>query len=82
MLSNRSRSCQSACSTAECREKRRPRPFGSPRRNIGILLSQAQIVRQYERYNQSRDLDRPTQVLLGSILDTIEDPGQAEPVER
>jgi hypothetical protein len=49
---------------------------------FGILLSQTQVVRQYERYNQSRDLDRETQVLLGAILDTIEDSAQSEPVTR
>lgn len=39
---------------------------------FGILLSQAQIVEQYGRYNESRVLDQATQVLLGSVLDAIE----------
>lgn len=38
----------------------------------GILLTTGQIKRQYERYSQSRLLDRETQELLGSILDVIE----------
>lgn len=38
----------------------------------GILLSQSQIARQYERYNASAALDRSTQELLGSLLDTFE----------
>ena len=50
--------------------------------HYGVLLNQAQIDRQYDRYNQSRDLDRPTQVLLGAILDTLEEPRQAESATR
>lgn len=40
----------------------------------GILLTTAEISRQYERYNQSEHLDAPTQRILGLILDCIEAP--------
>jgi len=40
-----------------------------------LLLTTDQISRQYERYNASEHLDKPTQQLLGSILDTIERKG-------
>jgi hypothetical protein len=42
----------------------------------GILLSTQQILRQYDRYNQSEGLDPATQQILGSILDCIEAPTQ------
>jgi tetratricopeptide (TPR) repeat protein len=38
----------------------------------GIGLTQGQIALQYDRYNSSQSLDKPTQELLGSILDAIE----------
>lgn len=38
----------------------------------GLLLPDADIRRQYERYNQSGSQDLNTQHLLGTILDTIE----------
>lgn len=38
----------------------------------GVQLTSAEILRQYERYNQSETQDRPTQELLGNILDAIE----------
>jgi hypothetical protein len=38
----------------------------------GLLLTQSQIGRQYDRYNASAALDKPTQELLGSILDMLE----------
>ena len=41
-------------------------------RSRGLLLTQEQIARQYTRYNASQTLDKPTQELLGSILDAIE----------
>jgi hypothetical protein len=47
----------------------------------GILLTTGQILRQYERYNQSQNLDSATQQILGLILDCIEaptNPGQAK----
>ncbi len=40
----------------------------------GIQLTSDEIVRQYDRYNASRDLNEATQKVLGSILDTIEAP--------
>ena len=40
-------------------------------------LTQEQIARQYARYNSSQALDKPTQELLASILDTIEAPAIA-----
>lgn len=40
-----------------------------------LLLTTPQISRQYDRYNASEHLDRETQQLLGSILDTIERKG-------
>jgi hypothetical protein len=39
---------------------------------FGTLLTTGEIARQYERYNASETLDRPTQELLGAILDAIE----------
>lgn len=42
----------------------------------GLLLKQKEILRQYDIYNASESLDRETQQLLGSILDTIEVPSQ------
>jgi CheY-like chemotaxis protein len=38
----------------------------------GVLLTTAEIQRQYDRYNASRDLDKETQDVLGSLLDAIE----------
>lgn len=38
----------------------------------GILLTQQQILGQYERYNLSETLDKPTQDILGAVLDTLE----------
>jgi HEAT repeat protein len=48
----------------------------------GVLLSRDEIARQYGRYNESRELDRETQELLGSTLDAIENPRQAESPAR
>ncbi len=48
----------------------------------GILLTSGQIVRQYERYNQSETRDAPTQQILGSILDSIEAPTQPVQVKE
>jgi hypothetical protein len=39
---------------------------------FGVLLSAAEIRGQYDRYNQSESLDKPTQRVLGEILDCIE----------
>jgi hypothetical protein len=43
----------------------------------GILLTSRQILLQYDRYNQSRDLDSATQGILASILNCIEAPLKA-----
>lgn len=40
----------------------------------GILLRTDQILRQYERYNQSASLDAATQQVLAMVLDCIEAP--------
>ena len=41
---------------------------------FGVRLAPSEILEQYDRYNQSASLDKATQQLLGSILDTIEGP--------
>ncbi|MEE2642994.1 MAG: hypothetical protein VX768_20365 [Planctomycetota bacterium] len=46
-------------------------------RKRGILLTKADILEQYARYNRSETLDQQTQQVLGSILDVIEAPRQA-----
>ncbi|MBN1588303.1 MAG: hypothetical protein JW888_02190 [Pirellulales bacterium] len=38
----------------------------------GALLTSGQILQQYDRYNQSAAADRPTQEILGLILDCLE----------
>ncbi len=38
----------------------------------GILLTQQQILTQYERYNASETLDKETQAVLSGVLDAIE----------
>jgi hypothetical protein len=38
----------------------------------GPLLTTDEIQRQYDRYNASETLDKPTQALLASILDALE----------
>lgn len=38
----------------------------------GLLLTSAEVLRQYDRYNASETLDRPTQQVLATILDVIE----------
>jgi hypothetical protein len=44
----------------------------------GLLLTQPQILAQYDRYNASQTLDKPTQELLSKIIDTIEAPAAGE----
>lgn len=44
----------------------------------GILLSRGEILTQYDRYNQSATLDKDTQSVLGSLLDSIEAPSHAK----
>jgi hypothetical protein len=39
---------------------------------FGTLLTTAEIARQYDRYNASESLDKPTQDLLASMLDVME----------
>jgi len=56
--------------------------FRQSTQSSGILLTTGQIVRQYERYNQSEKLDQPTQQILGSILDCIEAPTQPARAEK
>lgn len=50
------------------------RAFTRSAQRHGILLTSAEIYRQYERYNQSADLDAETQKVLGALLDAIEAP--------
>ena len=40
----------------------------------GLMLHQADIDRQYDRYNASADADQATQEILGQLLDAIETP--------
>ncbi|MBI1904072.1 MAG: hypothetical protein HYS13_23470 [Planctomycetia bacterium] len=46
--------------------------FGKGVDRYGVLLTTVEIQRQYDRYNASRDLDKETQDVLGSLLDAIE----------
>ncbi len=43
---------------------------------FGVLLSAAEVRRQYDRYKQSGNQDADTQRVLSSILDSIEAPTQ------
>jgi hypothetical protein len=40
----------------------------------GILLTSAEILRQYDRYNASESLDRSSQQVLSAILNCLEAP--------
>ena len=44
----------------------------------GILLTKADILEQYKRYNKSEPLGEPTQKILGRLLDIIEAPTQSK----
>ena len=44
----------------------------------GVLLTTGQILLQYDRYNQSANLDPDTQRVLASILDSIETPSRTK----
>ena len=57
------------------------RAFDESIQKNGILMTNAEINRQYDRYNRSRNLDQATQKVLGSLLDSIEAPskGNQEP---
>ena len=46
--------------------------FGENVKRFGVQLTTACIQKQYDRYNASEQLDKPTQAVLGSILDAIE----------
>ena len=46
--------------------------FRASVRQFGLRLSPSEIVRQYERYNQSAQQDKPTQQVLSGLLDTME----------
>lgn len=46
--------------------------FADAVKRRGILLTQDQIVLQYDRYNQSRTLDAETQRIRSAILDVLE----------
>jgi CheY-like chemotaxis protein len=48
--------------------------FGDSVRRFGVRLTKSEILKQYERYNQSRLEDQASQVLLGATLDAIELP--------
>jgi hypothetical protein len=50
--------------------------FGVSVEHHGILLTTAEILRQYDRYNQSEKLDRATQLVLAAVLDSIEAPSK------
>lgn len=46
--------------------------FATSVQRHGILLTEAEILRQYDRYNASQTLDAGTQQVLASLLDSIE----------
>ncbi|HID77143.1 MAG TPA: hypothetical protein EYP56_14250 [Planctomycetaceae bacterium] len=46
--------------------------FSTSTRRYGVLLTNTEILHQYERYNASRSLDKETQKVLGLILDAVE----------
>ena len=48
----------------------------------GILLTTAEIQRQYDRYNASADMDENTQHLLGLVLDCLEAPTEEIRVKK
>lgn len=48
--------------------------FARSVQQFGLRLAPSDVIRQYDRYNQSAQLDKATQTLLGQILDTIEAP--------
>lgn len=46
--------------------------FQAALKRRGIMLTQQQILVQYERYNLSETLDKPTQDILSAVLDALE----------
>ncbi len=48
------------------------RAFATSIHRHGILLTEAEILRQYDRYNASESLDADTQQVFASLLDSLE----------
>ncbi|MDG2380761.1 MAG: HEAT repeat domain-containing protein [Pirellulaceae bacterium] len=48
--------------------------FNESVQSFGLLLNQAEVRHQYDRYNRSEELDTDTQAILGALLDSIESP--------
>jgi HEAT repeat protein/CheY-like chemotaxis protein len=46
--------------------------FRASVQRYGVQLTASEILAQYDRYNASETADRPTQAVLGHVLDTIE----------
>jgi hypothetical protein len=55
--------------------------FSASVKKSGVLLTSRQILRQYDRYNQSEKLDRNTQAVLGHLLNSLERPAAARKLE-
>ena len=58
--------------------EQRKKAAGAFRQSVnqhGIQLTRDELLRQYDRYNASEHTDRPTQEVLGHVLDTIERKG-------
>ncbi len=55
--------------------------FAASVKKYRILLTTTEMLRQYDRYNRSAQLDRGTQSVLSSILDSLEGPSQAANVK-
>ena len=53
--------------------KQAAKAFDESVRQFGVMLTRQQVATQYNVYNGSESLDAPTQQLLGSVLDAIED---------
>jgi CheY-like chemotaxis protein len=58
------------------------RGFDAAVQRHGLLLTRDEILEQYERYNRSERLDKGTQQVLASLLDTIERPSQQAPEQE
>ncbi|MEX2559644.1 MAG: hypothetical protein WD403_07000 [Pirellulales bacterium] len=57
------------------------RAFAESVARHGTLLTSGEILLQYDRYNQSETQDRQTQLVLASILDSVEARAAAEQTE-
>lgn len=55
--------------------------FSASVKKSGVLLTSRQILRQYDRYNQSERLDRNTQAVLGHLLNSLERPAAARKLD-